>query len=142
MSDPEANYAAMPGIDPYIDWVLGPGRPYYFRPGRQSDWLYVLIRLTKISARDFASGEGFTDGTNNNRWRTAIHVPLLFIEDPDDDGSRDQTVPALVREDFFALLKSLKRVRQSVLRVSLSLPMHPSLPVVPMPVFTLPPRTA
>jgi hypothetical protein len=135
------NYARIPGIDPYIDWVLGPGKPYYFRPGRQDDWLYVLIRLTKISARDFAQGEGFTTGADNARWRTAVHIPLLFIEDSTDDGTRDLTCPALVREDFFVMLRASARIRQNVVGVSLSLPLAQSLPVVPMPVFRLPART-
>jgi hypothetical protein len=138
----ETNYASMPGIDPYIDWVLGPGRRYHFRPGRQQDWLYVLLRLTGIAARDFARGQGFTNGTNNARWRTALHIPLLYIEDSRDDGARDITCPALVREDFFVLLKSDARMRRNLVGVSLSRPLHPSLPVVPMPVFKLPARTA
>jgi len=77
----------------------------------------------------------------NARWRTALHIPLLYIEDSHDDGSRDITCPALVREDFFVLLQSNARLRRNLVRVSLSRPLHPSLPVVPMPVFKLPPRT-
>jgi hypothetical protein len=134
------NYAALPGIDPYIDWALGPGRRQHFRPERLSNWLYVLIHLTGISARDFASGKGFTDGTNNARWRTAVHIPLLFIEDSSDDGTHDVICPAQVRQDFFVLLHQTERARGAVVHVSLSLPLESTLPIVPMPVTRLPPR--
>lgn len=117
-------YASMTGVDPYIDWVLGPGQTYHLRPGRQQDKLAVLVRVSGISARDFADGKGFADAaTQNARWKTSVHVPLLYIEDSQDDGKGERTLPALITPDFLEMLKSPSRLRRFIVRVTLSQPL-------------------
>ena len=76
---PTPEEGGLMGIDPYIDWVLGPGRRHYFRPGRQQERFAVLVHLTKTSARDFARGMGFMDvGEPQSRWQSAIKVLRSF----------------------------------------------------------------
>jgi hypothetical protein len=125
LGDPEGpGYANTIGVDPYIDWVLGPGQTYHLRPGRQQDRLAVLVRVSGISARDFSEGKGFADaGTQNARWKASIHVPLLYIEDSDDDGKGERTLPALITPDFLEMLQSQARLRKVVVRVTLSQPL-------------------
>lgn len=125
LGDPEGpGYANMTGVDPYIDWVLGPGQTYHLRPGRPQDRLAVLVRVSGISARDFADGKGFADaGTQNARWKASVHVPLLYIEDSHDDGKGERTLPALITTDFLEILQSPSRLRTFVVRVTLSQPL-------------------
>jgi Subtilase family len=72
------------GIDPYIFWLLGEGRRYYFLPGRQDEgleWISVLLRLAKgITARDFAAGDHIGDPAKRRAWVSAVRVPSLYTD--------------------------------------------------------------
>ncbi len=74
------------GIDPYVFWILGPGKHYFFLPGRGKQWLPLLIRLkekdsfgNRITAKSFAEGEHLSE-RRRQAWQDAIQVPTLFTE--------------------------------------------------------------
>jgi hypothetical protein len=72
MADPtrdEPDIKALNGIDPYIPWIMGPGRPYFFLPGRQpsgEERMPMLVRLKKGTAQDFATGANLPDLAKND----------------------------------------------------------------------------
>src|SRR4029453_17017879 len=74
------------GIDPYLFWLLGMGRFYYFSPdgeeneGRQ--WIPLLLRLKGYSAQDFAAGLHITASEKRVAWQSAVRVPSLYTDSP------------------------------------------------------------
>lgn len=72
------------GIDPYIFWLLGQGKPYYFLPDRQpegQEWMPVLLRLREgLTARDFGEGLHITSREKRAAWQDAVQVPELYTE--------------------------------------------------------------
>ena len=65
-----------PGIDPYIDWVWGLGKRYYFLPGRQDEGterITLLLRLKGTTAHEFVKGEGFKIPRRlQKQWRNSV----------------------------------------------------------------------
>jgi hypothetical protein len=119
----EQGYREARGIDPYIAWALGPGRPHFFLRGRQNEWMPVLVRLRGISARDFAAGSLFIeDPERRKRWQESVHVSPLFIESPAAADAAPYCT-AMVREEFFGFVKSDEQVRAVVDGVTLGLPL-------------------
>ena len=71
------------GIDPYIFWLLGQGRNYYFLPGRQHEWIPLLLLLSdEFTAQEFAEGAHITAEQKRVAWRRAIQVPSLYTDSP------------------------------------------------------------
>jgi hypothetical protein len=139
--DDDPNYAAIDGVDPYIDWVLGAGRPYYFLPERKTDWMPVLIRLDDIDVRAFAEGSFLTRKTDAVRWVDVVKVfpvhhdlpqgeeaqtycaALLRVEHGKRGGRSRKGAGGSPRLPFFdILLKDDGRGLRFVGSVSLSLP--------------------
>ena len=49
-------YPGIPDFDPYGEWVLGPGRPYYFGAEGTLPWIPVLLLLDGVTPSEFADG--------------------------------------------------------------------------------------
>lgn len=138
---PKPRYASVPGVDAYVDWVLGAGRAHYFRPGRQQDWLSVLVRLRGIGVRDFArGGRVIQDPKRRAAWQASIHIPKFYIKrNAGADGETYCT--AFVRQQFFDFLLEERKLQKFVRQVTLSLPLDTrSIPFAE--VKKKPPRSA
>jgi hypothetical protein len=113
------------GIDPYVFWVLEPGRRYFFLPGRhKKEWLPLLLRLRpNVTARSFATGEHLRE-ESREAWQRAIKVPDLFTrsEIGANEGPYITALMAADREQFegFDLRQALE---DSVESITLSLPL-------------------
>jgi hypothetical protein len=70
------------GIDPYLFWLLGIGRPYYFSPDGAEDegrqWIPLLLRLKGFTAQEFAEGRHITAREKWPAWQSAVRVPSLY----------------------------------------------------------------
>jgi hypothetical protein len=109
------------GVDPYADWALGPGRTYFFLPGRQDEWVPVLLQLT-ISVEAFAEGLHLEE-QGRGAWKESVHVSQLDIE-PEAAAEDEPYCTAMVREKFFFdALRLNKQVRDAVADVTLGLPL-------------------
>lgn len=117
----ESSYAHIPGMDPYVEWALGAGRAHFFREGRQQRWLPVVVRLKNTSPREFADGDKFIDdGQSLALWRASVRVSPLYAS----RESVDETFcTAMVRQGFFEFMKGNARLRDSVTRVTIGLPL-------------------
>jgi hypothetical protein len=117
-------YSLIPGVDPYVDWALGAGRPHFFLAGRQQEWMPILVRLRGIRVEDFKTGNFFRDdeATEREEWPDAVHVAPPWIDAPAGaDGATYCT--AMVRQRFFEFLKRSEALRKVVSSVTLGLPL-------------------
>jgi hypothetical protein len=136
------NYASIEAVDvdPYIDWVLGPGRPHFFLPGRQDRWFPVMVRLKGITVRAFQDGEGFIPEEDRKDWADAVRVFSDDLGEPvgRDDSTfcsamlrvdyergkkKDGDAPTRVKVPFFEVLQGNLRARSHVTGVSVGLPL-------------------
>jgi hypothetical protein len=118
----ESSYAHIPGMDPYVEWALGAGRPHFFREGRQQRWLPIAVRLNGISPRDFADGNIFVeDGQSLALWRASVRVSPLYTEP--ERGADEIFCTAMVSQGFFEFMKRNGRLREFVARVTIGLPL-------------------
>jgi hypothetical protein len=119
----DSSYANIPGMDPYVEWALGAGRAHFFLEGRQQRWLPVLLQLRGVSPGEFADGHGFIeDGQSLALWRASIRVDSLYAErEQEEDG--DTYCTAMVRPGFFEFMRRSARLRESVARVTIGLPL-------------------
>src|SRR5262249_34762693 len=105
-STSEPTYSRWAGVDPAIDWVLGPGRRYFFVPGDQRQWFPVLLQLNKISARDLATGTNIFDSqAERDAWAATLRVPRFYI-DPPKGLDKVKYCTAMVTEKFLQLVVS------------------------------------
>src|SRR5216683_1789794 len=69
------------GIDPYIFWLLGEGKQYYFLPGRQQEWIPLFLLLSdEFTAQEFADGAHITATERRVAWQRAVRVPSLYTD--------------------------------------------------------------
>jgi hypothetical protein len=112
------------GIEPDIEWNLGPGSVDFYPYGEAQNWIPVLLWLDGISPRDFADGKAlFDQGDAISLWRTSVRVPRLYTETPQFEGF--QFITALVTKQFFELLdkESANALGQVVRQVTISPPL-------------------
>ena len=90
------------GLNPYVEWAWGPGRPYYFVPGLQPEGkerMPLLLQLQGITAQDFVDGRGFIDSESDRReWRESFHV-LFGDLMPDAEAADTSWVFGMVSQD-------------------------------------------
>jgi hypothetical protein len=111
------------GLDPYIDWALGPGRPCYFIPGRTTQWIPVLLHVNGIGVQEFAAGTPFIDDDEERRrWAQSVRVSPLYMDSP-AAADAYPFFTAMVREDFFEFTKSNSKLRAMIGGITLSLPL-------------------
>lgn len=85
MADPstgEERIDALIGEDPYIPWIMGPGAPFYFLPGRQpqgQERVPLLVRLKKGTAQEFAEGAHLPEFARSE-WQNSVSVSPLFTQ--------------------------------------------------------------
>src|SRR5690606_32480166 len=104
------------------EWALDAGKGSFFPSGRQQRWLPVLVRLNGISPRDFADGQHFVDdGQSLAMWRASVRVSPLYIDDRHD--RRQPYCTAMVRPGFFEFMKRSRKLRESVARITIGLPL-------------------
>lgn len=116
----EPSYAHIPGMDPYVEWALGAGRPHFFMPGRQRRWIPILVRLNGISPDDFADGQQFVDdGQSLALWRASVRLSPIYR----GRGVHEPYCTAMVTPGFFEFMKRSDKLRQSVTRVTIGLPL-------------------
>ena len=95
-------------IDPDLLWVLGPGRRYFFLPGRQEEgheWLPLLVRLRAkdasgkdVTAESFARGEHLSE-QRRAAWQRAIRVPSLYTNS--EIGAKNASyITAMMNMDY------------------------------------------
>ena len=111
-------YPGLPQLDPYIDWVLGPGRHLYFSDSSKPGWIPVVLRLDGVKPKDFADGIDFIDPSDKPNWRKMVLVVPLFLE-----RNEEGYVPALVTEPFFEELATNPKLRVRVPELRLSAPL-------------------
>lgn len=121
----EPRYAGIPGIDPGVEWALGPGRRYFFPPGRQQDWMPVLVLLDGISAAEFADGSGFIEDSQLPEWRRSVRVSPLYLT-PIPAFEAVPQCTAMVTETLFEMLSENDALQRVVTRVTLGLPLNQS----------------
>jgi hypothetical protein len=121
---PEVFYSGIPGVDPAIDWALGPGRSYFFAPGEKEKdpWLPVTLHLGSISAGDLASGARFVrTRTESTAWENGIQIPSFCVVPP--KGLEElKFCTAWVKMSFLGTLCGL--VPQFIRRIELCLPLR------------------
>ena len=138
MADPtrdEPEIKALIGIDPYIPWVMGPGRPYFFLPGRQSqgeERMPMLVRLKKGTALEFANGDNLPDLAQSD-WRHSVSVSPLFTSSVAGRDAAPYLV-AMVRADYLFTIFS-----DTTLQASLSEIVESVTPGLPLDATSLPP---
>jgi hypothetical protein len=123
----QPDFASVPGVDPFVDWALGPGRKYFFLPGRSNqDRMPVVIKLSGIKAKDFAAGTQFDKESNRSElvalWKTSVQVSMLETEGPGAAELNSYCAPT-VTEAFFHLLKEQASLREVIASVTLGLPL-------------------
>ena len=125
------------GIDPYLFWLLGQGRSYYFLPGRQHEWIPLLMLLSdELTVQEFADGAHITGPEKRSAWQSAIRVPSLYT-DPTIDAGKGSYITASMSTDY--LLKDFLEdeelradVRRAVRSVTPGLPLDtPPAPPAP-----------
>lgn len=138
MADPtrdEPEIKALTGIDPYIPWVMGPGRPYFFLPGRQSpgqERMPMLVRLKKGTASDFATGANLPDLAKND-WQNSVSVSPLFTSSVAGRDA-DPYLVAMVKANYLFTIFS-----DSTLQASLGDIVESVTPGLPLDATSLPP---
>lgn len=138
MADPtrdEPDIKALNGIDPYIPWIMGPGRPYFFLPGRQpsgEERMPMLVRLKKGTAQDFATGANLPDLAKND-WRNSVSVSPLFTSSVAGRDAAPYLV-AMVKADYLFTIFS-----DSTLQASLGDIVESVTPGLPLDATSLPP---
>ncbi len=92
------------GIDPYLFWLLGVGRPYYFTPDGEEDegrqWIPLLLRLKGYTAQEFADGLHITAQEKRAAWQSAVQVPSLYTDSPIPLGD-DPYITASINVGYF-----------------------------------------
>ena len=132
MRDKVVSGNGTPGIDDNLEvpWALGAGRRYFFLPGRQDEWMPVLLRLNGISARDFADMLFIDDAEERRRWKDVVRVAPFYLE-ADAGADAAPYCTAMVREEFFRMLERDARIRKLVESVTIGPPLDSdSLPPV------------
>lgn len=111
-------FPEIPDFDPYGEWVLGPGRPYYFGAEGRRPWIPVLLLLDGVTPGRFADGGDFVAESDKPTWRAMVRVPELAL-------SRDLEgwCPVLVKEAFFQQLAINTKLRERVPDFQLSEPL-------------------
>ena len=137
MADTSDDAGDLRGIDPYIFWILGAGRRYFFLPGRhkeKEEWLPLLLRLretdavgNRITADSFANGLHIRAREKRSAWMSAVRVPSLYTESEIGAGEGPY-ITALVQADYllddFARDDELREdIRSAVESVTPSLPL-------------------
>jgi hypothetical protein len=117
----ESRNTNYPGADPYLEWATGAGRTSYFLPGRQDNWLPVLVLLRGITAKEFASGENLP--VDFDFWKISVRVPDFYVSAPEVPGEQETYCTALVTEHFFELLNDNETLRNFVPQITLGLPL-------------------
>jgi hypothetical protein len=119
------------GIDPYLFWLLGIGRPYYFSPDGEEDegrqWIPLLLRLKGYSAQDFAAGLHITASEKRVAWQSAVRVPSLYTDSPIPQGD-DPFITASINvgyleKDFLEDEELRADLRRAIESVTPSLPL-------------------
>lgn len=123
----QVDFASVPGVDPFVDWALGPGRKYFFLPGRSNqDRMPVVVRLSGIRVKDFAAGTQFDNESNRSElvavWKTSVQISVLETEGPGGSDLNSYCAPT-VTEPFFHLMKQHASLREVVASVTLGLPL-------------------
>ena len=127
----QEDFASVPGVDPFVDWALGPGRKYFFLPGRSNqDRMPVVVKLNGIKVKDFATGAQFDKESNRSElvalWAKSVQVSMLETEGPGAAELNSYCAPT-VTETFFHLLKQQASLRELVAGVTLGLPLDSEL---------------
>jgi hypothetical protein len=122
------------GIDPYMLWLLGEGRNYYFLPGRQHEWIPLFLLLSdEFTAQEFEHGAHITAAQKRVAWRRAIQVPSLYTDSPLVAG-KGAYITASVNVDY--LLKDF--VEDEELRADLRRAIRTLTPGLPLDASSLP----
>jgi hypothetical protein len=129
----DLRYATTPGVDPELEWALGPGKDTFFTLERQQRWVPVMIELQDMTVAEFAAGTGFLDdGPSRTMWQANVRVSPLYESTEDAPGLSYCT--AMVKLGFFEFLRRSDSLKKSVVGVSLGLPLGaeslgPTVPV-------------
>lgn len=109
MADTSGEARDLIGVDPYIFWILGAGKRYFFLPRRHKEgqeWLPLLLRLRKtdsegnrITANTFANGLHIRAREKRSAWMSAVRVPSLYTESEIGAGEGPY-ITAIVRADY------------------------------------------
>jgi hypothetical protein len=138
MADPtndKGDIKALIGIDPYVPWVMGPGRRYFFLPGRQppgEERMPLLVRLKTGTAQEFANGAHLPDLAKDD-WRNSVSVSPLFTRSPAGRDAAPYLV-AMVRASYLSTI-----VSDEALQTSLRDTVENITPGLPLDAASLPP---
>lgn len=92
------------GIDQYLFWLLGIGRPSYFSPDGEEDegrqWIPLLLHLQGFTAQEFADGLHITAREKRAAWRSSVRVPSLYTDSTLPLGD-DPYITAIVNVGYF-----------------------------------------
>jgi hypothetical protein len=118
----------MSGVDPYVDWALGPGAEDYFGDDPNTR-MAVLLWLDKTTTpRKFEAGEPFVAAKGRALWKDAIKIPEFYkkLHDPEPKPkSKPEEVrcTAFVKREFFRLLQASPGAQKLLSQLHLSLPL-------------------
>jgi hypothetical protein len=130
-TEPVEEKPRLVGIEPCVDWNLGPGRVDFFPRGEPQEWIPVLLRLKDISPRDFANGSKmFNDDGLIAQWRASVRVSPLYTEllpGLNPGFEKLEYITAHVKEIFFQILRdeTANILGKFVDRVTISPPLSP-----------------
>lgn len=111
-------YPGIPDFDPYAEWVLGPGRPYYFGAEGPRPWIPLLLLLDGVTPAEFADGADFVAESDKPTWRLMVRVPELALA-----RNLEGYCPVLVKEVFFQELATNTKLRKRVTDFQLAEPL-------------------
>ncbi len=114
-----SRYAAIPGVDPYIDLASGMPEGGFYAYERQQPWASVLLRLNGISASAFASGEFYHDPQWRERWKQLVHVPALYRRPAAGLAAQRSCTAYVRRHEFFDdLLPGFPPLQRAVAQIT------------------------
>ena len=118
-SKPE-DFASVPGVDPFVDWALGPGRKYFFLPGRSAEWVPVRRKVERYKGERFCDGDTVPDEKFNIPNKSivsakSVQISMLETQGPGAAELNSYCAPT-VAETFFHLLKQQASLRELVAR--------------------------
>jgi len=110
-------------INPYINWVLGPGRSEYFIPGRQQpgrELMPLLLQLKGDTAKDFLDGVFIKSEVRRKRWQDSFQV--LCSNTKPADGKSAVWAATMATQEIVTRISSVA-ARRSLDSVSLGRPL-------------------
>lgn len=118
----DPGYSRIQGVCPYVDWALGSGEASFFP--NQDRRVPVILRLNRISPREFASGDSFISDTKLRAlWRHRVRIPAIYTQ-PEWRKRPRIVCTASVTRWFFHVLDEHENIRSLVIRITLGLPLR------------------